>query len=332
MTGSLLNSLINGLLRRSNLTFSSPIIKEMDIWGKNICSEKYNYIYERLCKNEVLQIAIDIYNEMYLTKFNLESGIRRLFDHALEGNNGISIDLSDFPIIGKPFDQNKIPPRFISSKQFQADIFLLLSEIPPDITSIVGISRSGVSVASLLAMYLQLPLFILRPGKDIIDAGNGWRLNSVKNGRVLVVDDTVMSGKSLLTAKPIVDKFFKDVIYGAVYVNPLSNFLPDIWAVDLSWPHLLEWNIFNSILSTSVCTDFDGILCWDCDVIDDDDGDRYFKFLSTAKSLYVPRRVPIPLIVTARLEKYRGLTESWLRKYDIKYNELIMYPDIKKRR
>lgn len=334
--GTLFNTLVNNLLRRSRQRFGSPITKEMDSWGENGCKERLAHISASLSSSEPIKVAIATYNDINKTNLNEKDGLKRLLDHALEGNKDLPDDLvaplgGAKPYLGRPFESRDFPQRFISSKQFQDDVLTLLGQIPSDVTAIVGIARSGVSVASQLAMYLHLPLYILRPGEDIIGASNGWRLSKrsdpVKEGRALVVDDTVMSGKSLIDAKPIVGEHFKNAIYGAVYVNPLSSFLPDIWAVDLYWPHLLEWNLFNSILSTSLVLDFDGILCQDCPILDDDDGPRYSKFLKEAVPLYLPRKEPIPLIVTARLEKYRIPTVSWLNRYGVKFDKLIMFED-----
>ncbi len=61
--------------------------------------------------------------------------------------------------------------------------------------------------------------------------------------------------------------------------------------------------------------DFDGILCQDCQPWQDDDGDNYVQWMKTATPLYVPRRTEVPLIVTARLNKYRAITQAWLDRH-----------------
>jgi len=50
---------------------------------------------------------------------------------------------------------------------------------------------------------------------------------------------------------------------------------------------------------------------------------RYEKFLMNAAPKIVPTQ-RIGYLVTCRLEKYRSLTESWLRKYGMEYDNLIM--------
>jgi hypothetical protein len=101
---------------------------------------------------------------------------------------------------------------------------------------------------------------------------------------------------------------------------------PDIFAVELKWPHILEWNVFNSVLSPSVAMDFDGILCRDCPAGSDDDGPRYLEFIRHAQPLYMPRRSPVPLIVTAMIERYRNETEEWLKRHGVRWHKLVMHP------
>lgn len=222
--------------------------------------------------------------------------------------------------------------RFVSSEQFQTDIKTLVSRIPSDVTAIAGVARSGLSAATMISMYLHLPMLTIRQTMgDVVQTGNGWRLGGnhhvdPKTQKILVVDDTVMTGNSLSAIEPIVSQQFGNVVTAAVYVNPLAKKKPDIWAVDLPWPHLLEWNLFNSILSPNMAVDFDGILCRDCRPEQDDDGPAYEDFIRSAEVLYVPRRVPIPMIVTARLEKYRALTEEWLDRHGISTHNLVMHP------
>jgi uncharacterized HAD superfamily protein len=65
----------------------------------------------------------------------------------------------------------------------------------------------------------------------------------------------------------------------------------------------------------------DGVLCVDPTAHDNDDGPRYEKFLANARPLFRPT-LCIGHIVSARLEKYRGLTEDWLAANNISYGKL----------
>jgi adenine/guanine phosphoribosyltransferase-like PRPP-binding protein/uncharacterized HAD superfamily protein len=221
-------------------------------------------------------------------------------------------------------------PQWVSLQQLTHDVQTLVAAVPDDIRVVVGVARSGITPASMLASLLHLPLLSIRQTKgDIIEVGNGWRLGGSAHieaeGRAIIVDDTVMTGNSLNAIARIVGKRFKDPVTAAIYVNPLAKTKPDIYVRDLSWPHLLEWNLFNSVLSPNMACDFDGILCHDCPRGSDDDGERYLDFIRNARPLYIARKVPIPLIVTARLEKYREPTMAWLKRYGIRVHQLIMH-------
>lgn len=233
---------------------------------------------------------------------------------------------------GSAFRSDGSQPRFVSSEQFQRDIKTLVGMLPHDLDGIAGVARSGLSAATMVSMYLQLPLLAIRQTKgDVIAAGNGWRLGgqhhvNPRGNKIAIIDDTVMTGNSLRALEPIVAQQFDNVVTAAVYVNPLAVKKPDIWASDLGWPHLLEWNMFNSVLSPSLALDFDGILCQNCRLEDDDDGARYLEFIRNAKPLYTPRKCAVPLVVTARIEKYREPTLQWLQRHRIAVNSLVMHP------
>lgn len=228
-----------------------------------------------------------------------------------------------------PFAYTGGLPQFITTSRLMEDTKLLASKIPADVQGIIGVARSGLCVATMVAMLLHRPLTIVRQSThDIVDAGNGWRLsgNTHGNGPHVLLDDTVMAGNSFKHVTPIVQKRFPNLITAAVYVNPAAKHKPDMWVHDLPWPHILEWNVFNSIMSPAMATDFDGILCRDCRADQDDDGEKYLDWMTNVEPLYLTRRSPIPLIVTARLEKYRGVTTAWLNKWSVTFNELVMAP------
>lgn len=222
---------------------------------------------------------------------------------------------------------------FLTVNDLANDAFKLSSMIPPDVKAIVGVARSGMTPANIVATMLHLPLLAVRQTlNDVIPVGNGWRMGGSdhvsvsKSVKVAVIDDTSMTGNSFRAIKPLLERTFDDYVTCSVYVNPLATLKPDIYCHELPWPHLLEWNLFNSVLSPNCATDFDGVLCHDCAGWQDDDGDHYLEFIKNAIPKYLSRKVPIPLIVTARIEKYRQQTEDWLERHGVKFNRLVMHP------
>ena len=221
-------------------------------------------------------------------------------------------------------------PQWVSVSQMQVDAMKLASKVPLETDTIVGVARSGLAVATIVSMVTHLPLVAVRQNRhDLIEVGNGWRLGGKKHiqrgTRAFVVDDTVMTGNSLRAISGIAERHFESVVYGAVYVNPLASKKPDTFVRELGWPHLLEWNVFNSVLSPNMALDFDGIICHDPTEHFTDDA-AHIDWISQATSKYLPRKSVVPLIVTARIEKYRKATEDWLRRHKVKFSQLVMHP------
>lgn len=203
-----------------------------------------------------------------------------------------------------------------------------LSIIPRDIDLIVGIPRSGMLPANLLALYLNKPL------SDIHSFVNGHIYKAGERGqffegdrfkKVLVVDDSIASGSAMMEAKKLLSAFEDkyDIRYCAVYVIPGKEKLVDFYFEVLPLPRYFQWNIFNHIFLEKACLDIDGVLCMDPTPEQNDDGPRYRDFLLNAQPLYVPG-CPVGTLVTSRLEKYRQETELWLKKHNIRYKELKM--------
>jgi uncharacterized HAD superfamily protein len=111
-----------------------------------------------------------------------------------------------------------------------------------------------------------------------------------------------------------------------VYMSPLHDNNVDIYSKELQDPHVLEWNVFNAPLTRATAFDIDGILCPDVPSKFDDDGEKYIECLQSMPVRYAIRRYKAAALVTARLEKYRAVTEKWLADNGILYKELHMGP------
>lgn len=70
--------------------------------------------------------------------------------------------------------------------------------------------------------------------------------------------------------------------------------------------------------------DFDGIFCEECPTEYKGSDEAYYKFLCTATPLYYPDKGYVPLIITGRHEKYREITDKWLKQNDILYGSMVM--------
>lgn len=203
-----------------------------------------------------------------------------------------------------------------------------LSIIPRDFDLIVGVPRSGMLPANLLALYLNKPYTDLHSFMNghIYKAGaRGQFFDVSAYKKILVVDDSVASGSALKECKEnlkdLQGKF--DIKYCAVYVVPGKEKTVDYYFESVGLPRYFQWNILNHTTLEKACFDIDGVLCADPLPEQNDDGEKYIDFILNAPPLFIPG-AKIGTIVTSRLEKYRKETETWLKKYNIKYNDLVM--------
>lgn len=200
--------------------------------------------------------------------------------------------------------------------------------LPRDFDLVVGIPRSGMLPANLLALYLNRPYTDLDSfvNGHIYKAGARGEFFDIKTlKRVLVVDDSVASGAALDKCKkklmPFSDDF--EFSYCVIYALPESKNSVDYYFEEVPLPRYFQWNILNHIILEKACFDIDGVLCVDPTEDQNDDGEKYIDFLLNAPPLFVPG-CQIGTLVTSRLEKYRSQTEEWLRKNNVKYNKLVM--------
>ena len=212
-----------------------------------------------------------------------------------------------------------------------------LSILPRNIDLIVGVPRSGMLPANLLALYLNKPYTDLHSFMNghIYKAGARGQFFDIKQYKnILVVDDSVASGSALAECKKNLQAHSTqfNIQYCAVYVAPGKEKTVDYYFETVPLPRYFQWNVFNHSTLEKACFDIDGVLCVDPLPEQNDDGDKYRSFLATAAPLFIPGS-RIGTIVTSRLEKYRAATEAWLQQHKVKYNKLIMLdlPDMEAR-
>lgn len=236
----------------------------------------------------------------------------------------------------------KAPPeapwRWVSTAEMiSAAVTGLLPKLPDDLAGVCGVTRSGMLPAAALAAHLHLPLWSVSQHQgDPTPLSPGSRGALSRGGRLVIVDDTVYSGAAMRGLRHRLGG--AGHVFAAVYARPEAADAVDVHGETLPSPHLLEWNLFNSgilaghainpALRGGVACDFDGVLCEDLPPGVDEAADPagYAAWLADARPLQLPRRLPVPLVVTFRRECHRAATLAWCARWGVRVGRLVMHP------
>ncbi|WP_334656944.1 phosphoribosyltransferase family protein [Sphingomonas panaciterrae] len=208
-----------------------------------------------------------------------------------------------------------------------------LYKLPSGIDLVVGVPRSGLLAANLLSLVANIPLTDLDSfldGRMYSSGTSSKRAARLDRGfgemrRILVLDDSIKSGDAMRRARERIAKagIEAELIFAAIYGLESSHPDVDVIFEKVENPRLFQWNFMHHVVLEKACVDIDGVLCRDPTKQENDDGEAYRRFIAEAVPLLTTSR-KIGWLVTSRLEKYRGLTEEWLRRQGIQYGELVM--------
>lgn len=239
---------------------------------------------------------------------------------------------------------------WISISRLAEDSIKLIQYVEPNTIGIIGVPRSGMIPASIVATHTNLPLFNISKSRGIVYTGGGFRENYLKYndiyGHYLLVDDSVCSGNQIIEIKKMIELLNRnnikkglpeiEVRYSVVYAS--SPDFVDYYSVVHNKIHIFEWNIFNNFciegitpikcLSGGCCLDWDGILNSDCDFKHTSNNEEdVVNWIKTVKPhRWLPRLSKVPAIISFRLEKHRRYCLDWLEKWGIECNLLKLHP------
>jgi uncharacterized HAD superfamily protein len=205
-----------------------------------------------------------------------------------------------------------------------------LHRIPNGTGLVVGIPRDGMIVGGLIAAYLNLPLTDLNSfieNRAFTDPAYTFGKINNNQDKILIVDDfinfgtTIKSVKEKLTSSGIDASNITFLSVYAASKKKAENV--DMYFEVVPMHRMLEWNVVHHPFLRYACVDIDGVLCRNPSAAEDDDGEKYLKFIRDVAP-YINPGYPIATLITCRLEKYREETEKWLKKNNIKYKNIIM--------
>lgn len=193
---------------------------------------------------------------------------------------------------------------------------------------VVGIPRSGIIPASIISLSLQIPFADLHTYiNDKIMLPHG-EIKSIKekNQKILLVDDTINTGKSIKAALEKI-KYARpndQITTYAVWRSPLT----DTDSIDyssglVSRPRIFEWNLWKKDTVIHYGFDLDGVFCKDPDDHENDKGLKLINYYKNALPKFIPQN-KVGYIVTNRLEQHREITKNWLENNKIYYRKLLM--------
>lgn len=204
-----------------------------------------------------------------------------------------------------------------------------IHRVPGDVDLVVGIPRSGMIPAYLVGLFMNRLVVDLETFLANGTAGHGSTrvvgkpvAMPLSARHILLIDDSLASGGSMRRTLERVRASYAGRITTCVAIShPAQAGEVDLCFGEMPLPRIFEWNAFHHPEVANSCFDLDGVFCVDPTEAENDDGPRYSRFLETAQPLFRPTR-PLGHIVSARLEKYRGLTEGWLAANGIEYTRL----------
>jgi uncharacterized HAD superfamily protein len=196
----------------------------------------------------------------------------------------------------------------------------LIKKIPNQYDLIIGIPRSGMAFASMVATKFGTPLMIF--GCHIIY--NNLISNPIVKS-ILICDDAISSGSQMRMAVRLARTRYPRANIDTAVVIKHEHSKVDYYHKLTDDPKLFEWNIAHVKLGKIAC-DIDGVMCPDLPVgfEEEEQPEGYENHIYNAMSQFIPR-YKIDLVISCRVRRWREGTEEWLKKNGIKYGELKLW-------
>lgn len=205
-----------------------------------------------------------------------------------------------------------------------------IKTFPTTYDLIIGIPRSGLLVASIIALKLGKPLTT----PELMVKNKYWMSKrarrKTKLQNILLVDDSITDGKTMKESLKLIRAYNKkfNITKAALIATEESKDFLDLYYKIIPHPRLFEWNLLHS-KKGKIATDLDGVICENCPPGVDSNEELYLNWLKTARPYLIPA-FEIDAIISCRLQKYRKETEEWLAKHNVRYKKLILWDILSK--
>lgn len=205
-----------------------------------------------------------------------------------------------------------------------ADLSLLIKKnlgkfAPYDL--IAGVPRSGMVAACMAALYLNKQVCSLTELECGIEPRHGFSRKVQPAGRrILVVDDTVNTGKSMEYARGVLDTAGISADFCAVYATKDSAKLVDFYLEILEKPRIFEWNYLNNSLLRGAAVVCEDVLMKGVRPAGEERMRRYFEEISPA----LLNGANVGFIISGFGNRFYVQMESWLEKHGITCGRLFM--------
>ena len=233
--------------------------------------------------------------------------------------------------------------KFVSYKQLFTTISLnswKIKQLKPK--GIIGVPRSGLMTAIMLSEEIHVGTcspaeFFDANGQEYVFWRHGKRpLEHNDNGPIIIMEDTCYHG-SFGRLVDILRRQFpnEQFISCCVYLEgPCDQYKPDLWLEDIRKEALADkemplalyqWNIIDSWFNFKFLFDIDGVIC--LNPPQDTDIEAYEDYLMHPTPLHIPSTPSGNQLTfcSYRLNKYRKLTEDFLKSQNIPVKDIIMY-------
>lgn len=215
---------------------------------------------------------------------------------------------------------------WITNAEFCNIIRKNLWKIPHNIDGVICIPRGGLFVGSMIAEFLNKPLYTINGFLKGESLGGGLALNTIQRSdsrTYIVVDDSISSGASMRSVKEKFASRSERFIYVAAIGEKEEYKECDIVLEVVKELRFFELNFFRTEWVSNCVFDIDGVLCPDPEPGIDLDINKYTNHILNAPPLIIPQ-FQIGAICTHRPRSFYKQTLEWLEKNHIGVDEIFM--------